>query len=79
MRPRTRTGTKPPIPLVHKFRCKQTCPDLDCREARARVEGQLRAIDSRRLAWKPADGGIKSTVFVKGDYMGFHVSLGECS
>ena len=33
---------------------------------------------SRKLTWKPKKGPIKTTVLLKGDYMGFHVSLGEC-
>ena len=27
----------------------------------------------------PKKGPIKATVLLKGDYMGFHVSLGECN
>ena len=37
------------------------------------------AIHSRKLTWKPKKGSIKTTVLLKGDYMGFHVSLGECN
>ena len=29
--------------------------------------------------WKPKRGPIKATVLLKGYYMGFHVSLGECN
>ena len=36
-------------------------------------------IHSRKLTWKPKKGPIKTTVLLKGDYMGFHVSLGECN
>ena len=35
-------------------------------------------IHSRKLTWKPQKGPIKTTVLIKGGYMGFHVSLGEC-
>ena len=35
-------------------------------------------LHSRKLTWKPKKGPIKTTVLLKGDYMGFHVSLGEC-
>ena len=34
-------------------------------------------IHSRKLTWKPQKGPIKTTVLLKGGYMGFHVSLGE--
>ena len=36
------------------------------------------SIHSRKLTWKPKKGPIKTTVLLKGYYMGFHVSLGEC-
>ena len=36
-------------------------------------------LHSRKLTWKPKKGPIKTTVLMKGDYMGFHVSLGEIS
>ena len=36
-------------------------------------------LHSRKLTWKPQKGPIKTTFLLKGDYMGFHVSLGECS
>ena len=36
-------------------------------------------LHSRKLAWKPKKGPIKTTVPLKGGYMGFHVSLGECA
>ena len=39
----------------------------------------MRMIPSRKLTWKPQKGSIKTTVPLKGGYMGFHVSLGECS
>ena len=35
-------------------------------------------LHSRKLTWKPKKGPIKTTVPLKGGYMGFHVSLGEC-
>ena len=35
-------------------------------------------VHSRKLTWKPKKGPTKTTVLQKGDYMGFHVSLGEC-
>ena len=38
----------------------------------------LGLIRSWKLTWKPKKGPIKTTVLLKGDYMGFHVSLGEC-
>ena len=37
------------------------------------------AIHSWKLTWNPEKGPIKTTVPLKGDLMGFHVSLGECS
>ena len=46
-----------------------------------RVEGgEFREIPlpSRKLTWKPKKGPIQTTVPLKGGYMGFHVSLGEC-
>ena len=42
------------------------------------VRSTLRSIPSRKLTWKPKKGPIKTTVLLKGGYMGFHVSLGEC-
>ena len=36
-------------------------------------------IPSRKLTWKPKKGSIKTIVLSKGGYMGFHVSLGECT
>ena len=39
----------------------------------------LEFIHSRKLTWKPKKGSIKTTVLLKGSYMGFHVSLEECS
>ena len=38
----------------------------------------FRAIHARKLTWKPKKGPMKTTVLLNGDYMGFHVSLGEC-
>ena len=35
-------------------------------------------VHSRKLTWQPKKGPIKTTVPLNGDYMGFHVSLGEC-
>ena len=34
---------------------------------------------SRKLTWKPKKGPTKTTVLLKGGYVSFHVSLGECS
>ena len=34
---------------------------------------------SRKLTWKPKKGPIKTTVSLQRGYMGFHVSLGECT
>ena len=34
---------------------------------------------SRKRTWKFKKGPIKTTVLLRGDYMGFHVNLGECS
>ena len=37
------------------------------------------SLHSRKLTWKPKKGPKTTTVLLKGDYMGFHVSsLGEC-
>ena len=36
-------------------------------------------LHSWKLTWKPKKGHIKTTVLLKGDYMDFHVSLGECT
>ena len=36
-------------------------------------------LPSRKLTWKPQKGPIKTTVLLKGGYMSFHVSLGECT
>ena len=38
----------------------------------------IRVLHSRKLTWKPKKGPMKTTVPLKGDLMGFHVSLGEC-
>ena len=38
---------------------------------------RVNRIHSRKLTWKPKKGPIKTTVLLKGVYMGFHVSLGE--
>ena len=35
-------------------------------------------LHSRKLTWKPKKGPVKTTVLLQGDYMGLHVSLGEC-
>ena len=35
-------------------------------------------VHSRKLTWKPKKCPLKTTVLLKGNYMGFHVSLGEC-
>ena len=37
------------------------------------------AIHPWKLTWKPKKGQIKTTAPLKGHYMGFHVSLGECT
>ena len=37
-----------------------------------------KVLHSRKLTWKPKKSPIKTTVPLKGDPMGFHVSLGEC-
>ena len=37
-----------------------------------------RGLHSRKLTWKPKKSHVKTTVLLKGDYMGFHVSLGGC-
>ena len=36
-------------------------------------------LHSRKLTWKPKRVPIRTTVPSKAGYMGFHVSLGECS
>ena len=41
--------------------------------------GSMWELPSRKLAWKPKKGPIKTTVPLKGGYMGFHVSLEECT
>ena len=40
---------------------------------------KIHVVHSQKLTWKPKKGPIKTTVLLQGDYMGFHVSLGECS
>ena len=47
-------------------------PSTASRQARREVR------PSRKLTWKPKKGPIKTTVPLKGGYMDFHVSLGEC-
>ena len=37
------------------------------------------ALHSWKLTWKPKKGPLKTTVPLKGEHMGFHVSLGECN
>ena len=37
-----------------------------------------KVVHSRKLTWKPKKGPMKTTVLLKGDFLGFHVSLGEC-
>ena len=39
----------------------------------------LPTLHSRKLTWKPNKSPRKTTVLLKGDSMGFHVSLGECT
>ena len=48
-------------------------------EART-FENQLGVVDlhPQKLTWKPIRGAMKTTVPLKGGYMGFHVSLREC-
>ena len=41
-------------------------------------ETRSEQLHSRKLTWKPKKGPIKTTVLLKGGYMGFHDSLGEC-
>ena len=53
-------------------RCRRTC------RRSATGGSQLGCLHSRKLAWKPKRGPIKTTVPLKWGYMGFHVSLGEC-
>ena len=38
----------------------------------------LDLLRSRKLTWISKKGPIKTTVLLKGDYRGLHVSLGEC-
>ena len=38
----------------------------------------MKVLHSWKLTWKPKKGPIKTLVVLKRDYMGFHVSLGEC-
>ena len=38
----------------------------------------MQYVHSRKLTWKPKKGPVKTTVLLKGGYVGFHVSLGEC-
>ena len=38
----------------------------------------VQVVHSRKPTWKPKKGPIKTTVLLKGGYMGFHVSLREC-
>ena len=39
---------------------------------------QVTKLHSRKITWKPKKGPIQTTDLLKGGYMGFHVSLGEC-
>ena len=38
----------------------------------------MHRVHSWKLTWKPKKGPIKTLVLLNGDYMGFHVNLGEC-
>ena len=53
----------------------------DCKREFPEICGVLSwgVLHSQKLTWKPKWGPIKSTVLLKGDYMGFHVSLGDCN
>ena len=42
------------------------------------LQDKDRQVHSRKLTWKPKKGPVKTTVSLNGNYMGFHVSLGEC-
>ena len=42
-------------------------------------KGLIQDLPSRKLTWKPKKGPKKTTVLLNGGYMGFHVSLGECT
>ena len=46
--------------------------------ARQVQNAQSKVLHVWKLTWKPNRGPIKTTVPVEWDYMGFHVSLGEC-
>ena len=46
------------------------CRDVQC-------DG-IPVLHSRKLTWKPKKGPIQTIVLLRGDYMGFHVSLGGC-
>ena len=35
-------------------------------------------LHSRKLTWEPKKSPIKTTVLLKGVYMGFYISVGEC-
>ena len=56
-------------------------------ELRPKCSGSIRVarctvllkLHSRKLTWKPKKGPVKTTALLKGVYMGFHVSLGECN
>ena len=41
-------------------------------------EAGTKGIHSWKLTWKPKKGPLKTTVPLKGDYMGFHASFQEC-
>ena len=47
--------------------------------SRVAYKASCRKLHSRKVTWKPKKVSIKTTVLLKGDYMGFHVSLGECT
>ena len=42
------------------------------------VRWGFKVLHSRELTWKPKRGPMKTPVPLKGGYMRFHVSLGEC-
>ena len=65
------TGNQYPEPRYCGMRTDTALPHL--------IDLLLQELHSWKLTWKPKRGPIKATVPLKWGYMGFHVSLGECT
>ena len=70
------TGTE--APFDNRVRSPGKSYQEKCSAKRPEAHERI-LLHSRKLTWKPKKGPLKTTVLLNGGYMGFHVSLGECT